>query len=464
MSTTGTAALPSSLATLLSKYGTSTVGSTTETATHTAPKSTGGRLGADPAFTLSLSSQDTSAALVGYNRLAKLGDAFETEVSKLETTSDAKTAATAAKTVTVTVSQLAQAQSLATSPIGNPDKASLGTGTLTIQLGTLDPTNNSFTAGSSAQAVAIPITGGTLNDIASSINAAKAGVTAQVVEEGGGYSLHLTASATGAGNAFSLSGLSELTYAPASPNDSALVTMTEAQDALFSVGGKEYASASNSNVPVAIGTRADFTEIGTLTVATSDAAARVESLTNTFNAMQKAIIALASKDGDLEKDANLAAGLFKSLDDAATATVETTGSFSSLAQIGVTLQSDGTLKIDPTKLDAAITQDADGVQALIGQIAGTISDAAQPYTGTTGSLKSQVTLLGTLVTRGGPTLLDYINGTDTAQSASQSGGLASLLGGDSATGSLGAASQSDLAAYLSKNGQSTTPDLSALFS
>jgi len=456
MSTTGTAALPSSLATLLSKYGnTTTANSTTDTASHSAPKPTGGRLGADPAFTLSLSSQDTSAALVGYNRLAQIGDKFETEVSKLETPSG-----TQANTVTVTVSQLAQAQSIATSPIGNPDKASLGTGTLTIQTGTLAPDSNAFTASPSAKAVSIPIAGGTLNDIAASINSAKAGVTAQVVEEGGGYALHLTATATGANTAFSVSGLSELTYDPSAPNASAMETVASAQDAHFSVGGKDYSSASNTNVPVAIGTRTNFTEIGTQTVTTSSASDRVQSLTNTFNTMQKAIVSLTAKDGGLDKDANLAAGLFKNLGDAATATVETTGTFKSLADIGVTLQSDGTLKIDPTKLDAAITQDSDGVQALVDQIASTIDDTVKPYTGSSGTLKSQVNLLSTMVARGGPSLLDYLNGTADSQTQSSSqGGLAALLGG---SGQTGTATQSDLASYLS-NSKSVSPDLSALF-
>jgi flagellar hook-associated protein 2 len=457
MSTTGTAALPSSLATLLSKYG-NTSNSTTDSSSHSAPKPTGGRLGADPAFTLSLSSQDTSAALVGYNRLAQLGDKFETEVSKLETAPDTKMAAS---TMTVTVSQLAQAQSLATSPIGNPDKASLGTGTLTIQTGTLDPDTNSFTASPSAQAVSIPITGGTLNDIATSINAAKAGVTAQVVEEGGGYALHLTSSATGASNAFTISGLSDLTYDPSAANSSAMETVSAAQDAHFSVGGKDYTSATNSNVPVAIGTRTNFTAIGTQTVATSSASDQVQSLASTFNAMQKAIVSLTSKDGGLDKDANLAAGLFKNLGDAATATVDTSGPFKSLADIGVTLQSDGTLKIDPTKLDAAITQDSEGVQALVNQIASTIDDTVKPYTGSSGSLKSQVNLLSTMVARGGPSLLDYLNGTaDTQSQSSSQNSLASLLGGNSTTS--GTAAQNDLASYLSSS-NATNPDLSALF-
>ncbi|EPY02624.1 flagellar filament capping protein FliD [Magnetospirillum fulvum] len=453
MSTTGTAALPSSLATLLSKYGNTTTNSTTDTSSHSAPKPTGGRLGADPAFTLSLSSQDTSAALVGYNRLAQLGDKFETEVSKLETPTNSQ-----ANTVSVTVTQLAQAQSIATSPIGNPDKASLGTGTLTIQTGTLNPDTNAFTASSSAKAVSIPITGGTLNDIATSINAAKAGVTAQVVEEGGGYALHLTGAATGASNAFTISGLSDLTYDPSAANSSAMGTVSAAQDAHFSVGGKDYSSATNDNVPVAIGTRTSFTQVGTQTVALSTASDQVQSLANTFNAMQKAIVSLTSKDGGLDKDANLAAGLFKNLGDAATATVDTAGPFKSLADIGVTLQSDGTLKIDPTKLDAAITQDSDGVQALVNQIASTIDDTVKPYTGSSGSLKSQVNLLSTMVARGGPSLLDYLNGTADTQSGQNS--LASLLGGNSATS--GTAAQSNLASYLS-SGKATNPDLSALF-
>ena len=113
------------------------------------------------------------------------------------------------------------------------------TGTLQIQLGTINNQNQTFTPGS-AGAVTVNITDGSLNGVASAINAANAGVTAQVVQDSSGnYQIELTGNTAGAADAFVVTGadapggtaqsLSTLDYSVT--NNANYTTFQAAQDA-----------------------------------------------------------------------------------------------------------------------------------------------------------------------------------------------------------------------------------------
>lgn len=78
------------------------------------------------------------------------------------------------------------------------------TGTLQIQLGTIDSTTGTFT--SSGSAVTVNITDGSLQGIASAINAANAGVTATVTQDAQGNSQLEFSGAAGASNGFVITG------------------------------------------------------------------------------------------------------------------------------------------------------------------------------------------------------------------------------------------------------------------
>jgi len=457
MSTTGLSALPSSLAALLTQYHSGGTAPSSSSATSGRVQDSPLALGSDPAYSLTLGQQDASKALVGYNQLGKLGKTFETEVAALE--KPTLTTSGTGGSVNVQVHQLAQAQSVVAGPFGDPDTVSLGTGTLSIETGTTDATTGSFTA--NGQPVSIAITNGSLNDIANSINAAQAGLSASVMEENGGYTLHLIGN-TGADQSFRISGLSELAYDPAQPESSPLATTQTAQDALYSADGIELSSGTNTSVPVALGTRADFTATGSMSVTKSALPDAVQKLVDAFNSMQKGIAGMAGKDGNLTNDVNLAAGLFKNLGDAATGTFGNAGSVSQLSDIGVTVQSDGTLAIDPTAMDAAVAADASGVQSLIGQVSTAMADAVTPYTKSGGALSSQVSLLSTLALHHGSSLLDYLDGSAGSQSSS------GLLGALNANQSASSSGQKTLLDYLnstsSSSSSSSSSDLSSLFS
>ncbi len=452
--TTSLTALPSSLAALLSNYTTSGAKSQTDAANpapSSAPTVPGGALGADPAYTLKLGAQGSASALMGYTRLATLGGQFEGTMATLETPTQG------AGSVTVDVQHLAQSQTLLSGAFGDSDQVSLGTGTLTIRTGTV-AADGSFTAKDAG--VAVPIKTGTLDDIVASINAANAGVTASTVEEGGGYALKLTGSSTGADQAFSLQGLSELAFDPATPNTSALTESQSAQDAAYTIDGNNFVFGSNSKVPVAFGLTTDFTTTGTLTVAKPPQINAVQSLVTAFNTIQQSIAKAADKNGNLANDVNLAAGLFKNLGDAATGTVDTTGQFSSLSQVGVTVQPDGTLSIDQSALSAAVSSSPTDLQSLISAVSQAMDKAMAPYLGSKGSITAQFGLLSKQMLQGS-SLLDYLNGTASASGSSnqQQSLQDSLSSGGSTTGSSPStkAAPKTLLDYLNGAGSTSSP-------
>ncbi len=403
MSTNAVAALPTALAGLLKQYANpsqKTDGTTTTAADAAASPLS---LGRDEAYSLSLGSAQSGSAMLGYTRLATLGAQVESDLQAAAQAS----APGSAGSVEVQVNQLAQVQTVVTSLFGDPDSVSLGTGTLGVQMGAVDSETGAFTP--TGNPTEIVIAGGSLNDIAQSINDAGIGLTARVVESGGGFELEISGKDTGSGRAFALSGLGELAFDPSQPDTSPLTQTSEAADALYSVDGTDFAWSSNTDVPVAFGTTASFAATGSLSVARSTVTDTVQKMMESFNGLQSAIVEMTGDKGELAANANLAAGMFKRIGDAAMAEYPTGGDISTLADIGIEVQKDGTLSIDQSVLAQALGKDPASVQSLIAQAAKGMDDAIRPYLGSNGAISSQVTVLGSLLGRGS-SLLDYLGG------------------------------------------------------
>ena len=436
MSTAALSALPSSLASLLSTYSNKAQAGTHDPAPQThsdATATAGAALGSDPAYTLSLGQQASSSALVGYTKLAKLGGQFEGSMAQLETPSG--TASSSLGSITVDVLQLAKPQTLLSSAFGDSDHVSLGTGTLTLQSGSVGADGQFSGTGDATQ---IDIKTGTLDDLVASINGAQTGVQASVVEEGGGFALQLSGTGEGADHAFRLQGLTELNFDPSQPNSSMLTESQKAQNSVYSVDGGDYEYSGNAKVPVGFGQTADFAALGNMTVARQPQAEGVQSLVTAFNSIQHSIVQMAGKDGELAKDANLAAAMFKSLSDTANGTFDTGGKFTSLSQIGITAQADGTLAVDQTALSEAVANSPNDLQALISAVSTAMDKAMSPYLGTHGSLASQADILAKQITKGS-SLLDYLSGSTTGATNSKPSLLDALNGSSSSsTGSSGA--------------------------
>ena len=281
-----------------------------------------------------------------------------------------------AGTYTVSVTKLAQAQQLVSKPIVGDASAVVGTGTLKVSLGAA-----SFN-------VTLTSANDTVAGLASAINSATAnpGVTATVITGTDGAHLILSSTLTGAANSIQVAetdggtALSALTYSTG--NTTNYTENSPAQDAVFSISGINHTSASNivsdalSGVTLnLIGTTAAGTGAGSsvnLTVA-NDAAAittNIGAFVTAYNALESSISSLRSYDptthtaGPMLGDA-LLTGIQNEVRSALYGLVNTgSAAYTSLASVGITTKSDGTLSLNPAKLQTALTAAPSAVSAL----------------------------------------------------------------------------------------------------
>lgn len=325
----------------------------------------------------------------------------------------------------ITVTSLAQAQSLASKAQADATTA-VGTGTLTIQPGAWSADNKSFSASSAAPiTVTIDSSNDTLSGIAAAINsAAKGVVNASVVTDASGSRLVLSSANTGAANGFTVSakpdaaatttGLSQFDYQPAAQ------TMTASQsaaDAHFTVNGLALTSASNVVTSAIAGLSLNLTQSGSsaqVQVATDPKA--VTATVQSFIAAYNAFISLTGTLTAYNPTSNSSSAL---TGDSATRTAvgqlqsilggqqTTAGSGPSwLAQVGITVKTDGTLALDTTQFQAALSANPSGVAKLFTAagsgtaqgFAAQVSNAVTQILGSTGAIGSAQANLNSQIT------------------------------------------------------------------
>lgn len=263
----------------------------------------------------------------------------------------------------IEVVQLAQAQKLTSGAFSDSD-AVVGTGTLTLQIG--------------VEGVAIEINSenNTLAGIRDAINdsTGNPGIAATVVNADSGSYLILTAQSTGAENSIKVTqsggdgGLAALEYDP--PNSTALTESISAQDGLIRVDGFDVLSKNNTFAGAVEGvtiTALESTSGGTEKLTVENDAAAVQDLVADFVESYNALVATFDGLTDYDPEANIAAPL---LGDASVRGIrdqirrelsvnvtDIGGPFSSLTDIGVEVQLDGTLSIDEEALSAVLASD-----------------------------------------------------------------------------------------------------------
>jgi flagellar hook-associated protein 2 len=294
----------------------------------------------------------------------------------------------------VTVQQLAQSQTVTAGAL--PSSAStLGSGTLTIQLGTWSgtpPSSFADKSGSSPVAITIDSSSTSLSSIRDKINGANAGVTASIITDASGSRLSLRSTTTGEENGFKITatedtddgnpatGLSALTYDPSGAN-SQLSLNQPAKNALATVNGISVVSASNTLANISDGLSLTLQKVSTtpvdITVA-SDTASMQKAITDfvsAFNSLNSEIhtdtkyapgAAVAqgtsTTDGPLQGDPSIIS-IQNQLRGIINTTSTTSTMYSRLSDIGITVQPDGSLATNSTKLSAALTH-PDELKAL----------------------------------------------------------------------------------------------------
>lgn len=202
-------------------------------------------------------------------------------------------------TYEIDVQQLARSQSLASTTFADRDSTTVGTGTMTINVGgtatdiTIDSSNN------------------TLEGMANAINESGAGVNASVVDTGSGFRLVMSSAesgtanevqvtvADGDGNNTDTGGLSQFVYDGTTQN---LEQTVAAQDALLTINGIDVSRSSNNVSDAVEGLTFELKGTGASTIKVeedSDAVAdRVQAFVDKYNEFQNVVRSISGFNAD----------------------------------------------------------------------------------------------------------------------------------------------------------------------
>jgi flagellar hook-associated protein 2 len=271
----------------------------------------------------------------------------------------------------IEVQSLASAQQLSSTAFVGGSSAVVGTGQLTISLG-----SSSFNVNIGAPA-------NTLADVRNAINSAtdNPGVTATIINASDGAHLVLTSTKTGAANAIQVTQagtMSQLEYTPT--NQANYTQLRAAADATVVVAGYTTTSATNviENVIDGVSLNLVSAEPGTtvgidVTYDKTAAKEKVTAFVQAYNSLRTMLTALGGYNattkvaGPMLGDSMLAgidSEIRRTLSEPVAAAGN--GAVQTLADIGIATQKDGSLKVDDTALSAALNSNFDAVSRLFG--------------------------------------------------------------------------------------------------
>ena len=274
------------------------------------------------------------------------------------------------------VTALASAQVLA-GPAFATASSPVGAGSLTLRFGTLSGSTFAEDTAHPAVTVTIP-SGATLAQVAGAINGANAGVTAYVANAADGAHLMLKGP-EGAANAFVLEatetpgeeGLAALAWNPAMGMGR---IKASAASAAFNLDGLAYTSPSNTVTDVVPGLSLQLTgtNLGNpTTIRFSDPKAAVTTFMQDFTAAMNELVAGLKEvtnafGGDLARDpgARRLRDSFARLAGSAIMPGAAPGQPSTLADLGLATNRDGTFRLDTARLDATLKASPAGVAAM----------------------------------------------------------------------------------------------------
>lgn len=256
----------------------------------------------------------------------------------------------------------------------------VGTGSITIRLGSWSAGEAAFTPKTGSADFVIPIgaTENTLTAIRDKINAANAGVSATIVTDSTGARLALQSAATGAANGFRVSvtdddatntdatGLSRLAFDPPSATAGQVITQAAA-NTRASINGIAVETTGSTLSDVVDGMTFNLSKVttGPVSVSVTRNTDAVKSLVTGFVASYNALASFLSTatqyDASTRKSALLQGdATTTSLQNQLRAITGQPGKastvFGTLSDIGLEFQRDGRLKVNDIKLNAAVSK------------------------------------------------------------------------------------------------------------
>lgn len=312
---------------------------------------------------------------VGLGDLAKASSFSQKSLTSSDSTavSASVNSTVSAGTYEVQVINRAKAHTMATQSFAS-QMTTIGEGTLTLSVG------------GSSQDIDIGAGNNTLSAIKESINNAKMGISASVVNDGSGYRLLLTAQNSGAANVISMSvtdddggdsdnaGLSALVSGVTSPS--------VAQNASFKVNGLTLSSSSNQISGAIDGVTLNLNKENTTSTIsvvadTSTVKDSVKSVIEDYNAMKSIMdnyttYAKDEKDptkGILAGDSTISQLRFQMRSMLNFKSSDSSSPVQSMADIGVKTQLDGSLVLDEATLNSVLSESPEGVAKLFASVA-----------------------------------------------------------------------------------------------
>lgn len=278
----------------------------------------------------------------------------------------------------IEIVKLAKAQQLSSTAFAGGSATVVGTGTLTLSLG-----DKSFS-------LAITDSNSTLAGIRDAINAAtdNPGIRATLVQGTSGSRLVLSSAQTGAANKIVVAqaggdgGLAQIAYSAAVPGN--YTELAPAQDAIVNIAGAQTTSASNTvegaidGVTLTLVKETEADEPVTLSVGYDSAAVttRINNFVTAYNALAAQIGKLRSYNSATKTAGPLLGdALLGSIESQLRRTITDPvpgqpAAYQTLASVGITTQTDGTLAVDSTKLQKALGANFEAVGKLFGSEGG----------------------------------------------------------------------------------------------
>jgi flagellar hook-associated protein 2 len=281
------------------------------------------------------------------------------------------------KTVTHTSSVSLSAASAITVGGANPGAAGFVAGVQPNTYSGASFTQNPDIAGGK---ITIDATNNTLQGIRDAINNAKIGVTATIVADGSSnpYRLVITSDKTGANSSMKISASGDaavgnlLAYDPAGTQN--MLQTSVAQDSMLSVNGVAIRSAKTEISDAIQGVTLNLSKTGSTTVNiardTIPITDAVKGFVKAYNDLNKTLSNLTAYNPETRQGATLVGdSTVRSIQSGMRRLLSAeignaAGNLKHLSEIGVSFQKDGTLALDSSKLQKAVTDNIDDIGAL----------------------------------------------------------------------------------------------------
>ena len=379
-----------------------------------------------------------NAQLSAYGTMSSALAALQTAASTLASlpklravsagVADSSLASASAAEGTVAGSYSLEVQTLAQAPKLNSvafatTATSVGTGTLTFEFGTYAAGAFSLNAARPSASVTIAAGQGTLAEVRNAINAAGIGVSASIVNDGTGQRLVIASKDPGASSAMRITvadddgtnldmvGLSQLAYDASTGGTANLVQTAAARDSTVVIDGISVTRSSNTVADAIEGVTLNLLKVAPGTTTTLSVARNVDAVSSAVQSFLQAYNNAASslktmsayntttKTGAVLQGDSTLIGVQSGLRAVLGTAVDFAGGYSSLSQLGIAFQRDGSLLADSAKLRAALNDPAKDAATAFAAV-GTPTDSLVKYSTATaaaaaGSYALNVTRLAT---------------------------------------------------------------------